>query len=117
MVRCLLFIFSNAEVYYTSIMITFGLLNILFAAIVSLIQLDVKKAIAYGSIAHMGLVVAGLGETFYISESGAVLIIVFHGIVSPLLFFIVGSIYDRIATRNHYYFGSLSLYSPLLALQ
>jgi NADH-quinone oxidoreductase subunit M len=93
------------------------LINILFAAIVSLIQLDVKKAIAYGSIAHMGLVVAGLGESFYMSEGGAVMIMIFHGIVSPLLFFIVGSIYDRTATRNHYYFGSLSLYSPILATQ
>lgn len=115
-VRCLLFLFSNAEIFFSSIIITFGLLNILFAAMVSLIQLDVKKAIAYGSIAHIGLVVAGLGETFYISESGAILIIIFHGIVSPLLFFIVGSIYDRIATRNYYYFGSLALLSPVMAI-
>lgn len=116
-IRCLIFIFSNAEIFFSSLLITFGILNMLYAAMVSIIQLDIKKAIAYGSIAHIGLVVASLGETFNISESGSILIIIFHGIVSPLLFFIVGSLYDRIATRNYYYFGSLSIFSPLLALQ
>ena len=117
MIRCLIFLFSNSEIFFSSILVTFGLINIMFSAIVSLIQLDIKKAIAYGSIAHIGLVVAGLGESFYLSESGSILIIIFHGVVSPLLFFIVGSLYDRISTRNYYYFGSLSIYSPLLAIQ
>jgi NADH-quinone oxidoreductase subunit M len=116
-IRCLVFIFANVEVFLSSILIVFGLLNIIFAAIISLRQLDIKKAVAYGSVAHMGTVVAGLSEIFYISEFGSVLIIVFHGVVSPLLFFLVGSLYDRFGTRNYYYYGSLALYSPILAIQ
>lgn len=116
LIRCLVFLFSNVEVFIGSILFAYGLINIVFAAMISLRQLDIKKAIAYGSIAHIGTVIIGLSEIFNFSEFGSVIIIIFHGLVSPLLFFLVGSLYDRFGTRNIYYFGSLALISPLFSI-
>nr|NP_050061.1 NADH dehydrogenase subunit 4 [Pedinomonas minor]AAD19670.1 NADH dehydrogenase subunit 4 [Pedinomonas minor] len=116
LIRCLVFLFSNVEVFIGSILFAYGFLNMVFAALISIRQLDIKKAIAYGSIAHIGTVVIGLSEVFNFSEFGSVIIIIFHGLVSPLLFFLVGSLYDRFGTRNIYYFGSLALISPLFSV-
>jgi NADH-quinone oxidoreductase subunit M len=90
----------------------FGVINIVYAAFVCLAQKDLKKLIAYSSVSHMGFTLLGMAAMTPTGISGAVLNLFTHGIISPMLFLIVGVIYDRAHHREIEKFGGLASHLP-----
>ncbi|HUK66253.1 MAG TPA: NADH-quinone oxidoreductase subunit M [Anaeromyxobacteraceae bacterium] len=90
----------------------FGVVNIVYAAFVCLAQKDLKKLIAYSSVSHMGFSLLGIAAMTPTAISGAVLNLFTHGIISPMLFLIVGVIYDRAHHREIERFGGLAQALP-----
>jgi NADH-quinone oxidoreductase subunit M len=90
----------------------FGVINIVYAAFVCLAQGDLKKLIAYSSVSHMGFTLLGMAALTPTGISGAVFNMFSHGIISPMLFLIVGVIYDRAHHREINRFGGLAAVLP-----
>ncbi len=90
----------------------FGSINIVYGALVCMAQKDFKKLIAYSSISHMGFVLLGMAAFTEQGISGAVLQMWNHGIISPMLFLLVGVIYDRAHHRRIEGFGGLAHAMP-----
>jgi NADH-quinone oxidoreductase subunit M len=90
----------------------FGVINIVYAAFVCLAQKDLKKLIAYSSVSHMGFTLLGMAALTPTAISGAVLNLFTHGIISGMLFLIVGVIYDRAHHREIARFGGLAQQLP-----
>ncbi|NLN28831.1 MAG: NADH-quinone oxidoreductase subunit M [Firmicutes bacterium] len=77
-----------------------GLIGIIYGALAAMAQQDVKKLVAYSSVSHMGFVMLGLAAGSEMAMNGAMYVMVSHGLISPLMFFLVGSVfYDRTHTR------------------
>jgi NAD(P)H-quinone oxidoreductase subunit 4 len=98
------FIRMNAEMLPAAhaqvapILVVLGVVNIIYAALTSFAQRNLKRKIAYSSISHMGFVLIGLGSFTDLGLSGAVLQMVSHGLIGASLFFLVGATYDRTHT-------------------
>jgi NADH-quinone oxidoreductase subunit M len=90
----------------------FGVINIVYAAMICLAQKDLKKLIAYSSVSHMGFTLLGMAAMTPTAISGAVYNMFTHGIISPMLFLIVGVIYDRAHHREIEKFGGLAQHMP-----
>jgi NADH-quinone oxidoreductase subunit M len=90
----------------------FAVINIVYAAMVCLAQTDLKKLIAYSSVSHMGFSMLGMASMTEAGMSGAVLNLFTHGIISPMLFLIVGVIYDRAHHREISGFGGIAKVVP-----
>lgn len=92
-----------------------GAFSVLYGAFITLRQTDVKRLVAYSSVSHMGLVllgIAALGET---GLTGATYQMVAHGLITGLLFVVIGLMYDRTHTREIAKLGGLARQAPLLA--
>ena len=90
----------------------FAVINIVYAAMVCLAQTDLKRLIAYSSVSHMGFSMLGMASMTEAGMSGAVLNLFTHGIISPMLFLIVGVIYDRAHHREISGFGGIAKVVP-----
>jgi NAD(P)H-quinone oxidoreductase subunit 4 len=88
----------DAHAVFAPILIVLGVVNIVYAALTSFAQRNLKRKIAYSSISHMGFVLIGLGSFTELGLSGAVLQMVSHGLIGASLFFLVGATYDRTHT-------------------
>lgn len=88
----------DAHAVFAPILIILGVVNIIYAALTSFAQRNLKRKIAYSSISHMGFVLIGLGSFTDLGMSGAVLQMVSHGLIGASLFFMVGATYDRTHT-------------------
>lgn len=88
----------EAHVYFAPVLIILGIVNIIYAALTSFAQRNLKRKIAYSSISHMGFVLIGISSFTDIGLSGAVLQMVSHGLIGASLFFLVGATYDRTHT-------------------
>jgi NADH-quinone oxidoreductase subunit M len=110
-------IFSEATNYYLPLVDTFALIGIIYASLTTIRQVDLKRIIAYSSIAHMNLVVLGLFSENIQGVSGAIFLMLAHGIVSSGLFFLVGVLYDKYNTRLLFYYGGLVQTMPLFSSQ
>jgi NADH-quinone oxidoreductase subunit M len=102
----------DATMWAANAMAVFGVINIVYAAFVCLGQTDLKKLIAYSSVSHMGFSLLGMAAFTPAGISGAVLNLFTHGIISPMLFLIVGVIYDRAHHREIAKFGGLAQELP-----
>ncbi len=91
----------------------FGMINIIYGALVALAQKDFKKLIAYSSISHMGYVLLGMASLTSTGINGAILQMFNHGTITAMLFLIVGVVYDRAHTRGIYDFGGLATQMPV----
>jgi NADH-quinone oxidoreductase subunit M len=105
-------ILPDAARWAANAIAVFGVINIVYAAFVCLAQKDLKKLIAYSSVSHMGFTLLGMAAMTPIGISGAVLNLFTHGIISPMLFLIVGVIYDRAHHREIERFGGLAQQLP-----
>jgi NADH-quinone oxidoreductase subunit M len=94
--------------------LVFGLsmVAVVYTSLVALVQGDMKKLIAYSSVAHMGIVTAGLFAMNQQGIEGALIVMLSHGFVSAALFFCVGVIYDRLHTREIDRYGGLAVNMP-----
>jgi NADH-quinone oxidoreductase subunit M len=95
---------------------TLSVVAIIYTSLVALVQEDMKKLIAYSSVAHMGFVTMGIFAGTMQGVAGGVFQMVSHGIVSGALFLCVGVVYDRLHTREIAAYGGLVNRMPLYAL-
>jgi NADH-quinone oxidoreductase subunit M len=105
-------ILPQATKWAAGAMAVFGVINIVYAAFVCLAQKDLKRMIAYSSVSHMGFCLLGMSAFTQQGIDGAVLNLWTHGLISPMLFLIVGVIYDRAHHRNIEGFGGLAQQVP-----
>ncbi len=104
-----------ASQHFAPLMFALGVIAVIYTSLVALAQEDMKKLIAYSSVAHMGVVVIGI-FTFNIQGiDGALFQMISHGIVSAALFLCVGVIYDRMHTREIARYGGLADRMPAYA--
>ncbi|MGJ7920764.1 NADH-quinone oxidoreductase subunit M [Neobacillus sp. LXY-4] len=92
-----------------------GVVNLLYGAYLAFIQKDFKMVLAYSSISHMGIVLIGLGALNAAGIQGAIFQVVSHGLISALLFFLVGVMYERTHTTAIDKLGGLAKGMPLVA--
>ncbi len=88
----------DAHAVFAPALVILGVVNIIYAALTSFAQRNLKRKIAYSSISHMGFVLIGLASFTDIGTSGAMLQMISHGLIGASLFFMVGSTYDRTHT-------------------
>jgi NAD(P)H-quinone oxidoreductase subunit 4 len=88
----------DAHATFAPLLIVLGVVNIVYAALTSFAQRNLKRKIAYSSISHMGFVLIGIASFTDLGLSGAVLQMVSHGLIGASLFFLVGATYDRTHT-------------------
>jgi len=91
-------ILPDAHVKFAPFLVVLGVVNIIYAALTSFAQRNLKRKIAYSSISHMGFVLIGIGSLSALGTSGAMLQMVSHGLIGASLFFLVGATYDRTHT-------------------
>jgi NADH-quinone oxidoreductase subunit M len=99
-IRFSLPMFPLASAYFTPLMFALSAIAVIYTSFVALAQTDMKKLIAYSSIAHMGFVTMGLFALTSEAVQGAIIQMLSHGLVSAGLFLVVGVIYDRLHTRD-----------------
>ncbi len=97
----------EANLYFTPLIMTLSVIAIIYTSLVALVQTDMKKLIAYSSVAHMGMVTIGIFLVNQQGLEGAMIQMISHGIVSAALFLCVGVIYDRMNTREITFYGGL----------
>jgi NADH-quinone oxidoreductase subunit M len=107
--------FPLASHDFAPLVYTMSVVAIVYTSLVALMQEDVKKLIAYSSVAHMGFVTMGIFAATTQGVSGAVFQMISHGIVSGALFLCVGVVYDRMHTREIAFYGGLVARMPLYA--
>ncbi|WP_039758614.1 NADH-quinone oxidoreductase subunit M [Bartonella queenslandensis] len=108
--------FPIASADFAPFVFTLSLIAIIYTSLVALVQSDIKKLIAYSSIAHMGYVTMGIFAANEQGIQGAIYQMLSHGIVSAALFLCVGVIYDRLHTREISAFGGLVNNMPKYAV-
>jgi len=97
----------EATEYFTPLVYTLSIVAVIYTSLVALMQQDMKKLIAYSSVAHMGFVTIGMFTFTPQGIEGAIFVMLSHGLVSAALFLVVGVIYDRIHTREISRYGGL----------
>jgi proton-translocating NADH-quinone oxidoreductase chain M len=108
-------LFPYASLYFTPLVYTLSIIGIVYASLTTLRQIDLKKIIAYSSVAHMGFVTMGLFSLNVQGVEGAILLMLSHGLVSGALFLCVGCLYDRHKTRLVKYYGGCVHVMPLFS--
>jgi NAD(P)H-quinone oxidoreductase subunit 4 len=91
-------ILPDAHAQFAPLLVVLGVVNIIYAALTSFAQRNLKRKIAYSSISHMGFVLIGIGSFSALGSSGAMLQMISHGLIGASLFFLVGATYDRTHT-------------------
>jgi NADH-quinone oxidoreductase subunit M len=114
-IRFSLPMFPLASEYFTPLMFALSAIAVIYTSFVALVQTDMKKLIAYSSIAHMGFVTMGIFAVTNEAVQGAVIQMLSHGLVSGALFLIVGVVYDRLHTRDIDRYGGLADTMPAYA--
>jgi NADH-quinone oxidoreductase subunit M len=107
--------FPEASVEFAPLIYALSIMAIIYTSLVALMQEDVKKLIAYSSVAHMGFVTMGLFAMTTQGVAGGIFQMISHGIVSAALFLCVGVIYDRMHTREIAAYGGLVNRMPIYA--
>ena len=104
-----------ASEFFAPLIYALSVIAIIYTSLVALAQEDMKKLIAYSSVAHMGFVTIGIFAVNQQALQGALIVMLSHGIVSAALFLIVGVVYDRMHTRLIARYGGLVNRMPLYA--
>ncbi|HVM08090.1 MAG TPA: NADH-quinone oxidoreductase subunit M [Acidimicrobiales bacterium] len=115
LVRFGLYLFPEAAVDLAPLMLTLAVIGIVYGAVVATMQKDLKRLVAYSSVAHLGFIVLGTFAFTNQAITGGVLQMVNHGISTGALFLLVGMIYERRHTRQIDELGGLQRPAPVLA--
>ncbi len=107
--------FPDASLYFAPFIFWLSIIGIIYTSLVAYRQTDMKKLIAYSSVAHMGFVTMGIFALNMQGMQGAIFQMISHGIVSGALFFAVGVIYERMHTREIAFYGGIVKYMPMYA--
>jgi NADH-quinone oxidoreductase subunit M len=106
----------EATAYFTPLIYTLSIVAVVYTSLVALMQTDMKKLIAYSSVAHMGIVTIGIFTLNPLGIQGSIMQMLSHGLVSAALFMCVGVVYDRLHSREIDYYGGLVQRMPGYAL-
>ncbi len=115
-IRFSLGLFPDASLYFVPLVYTLSLIAIIYTSLVALMQEDMKKLIAYSSVAHMGFVTLGIFTMTQQGIEGSIFQMISHGLVSAALFLCVGVVYDRLHTRLINRYGGLVSIMPRYAI-
>jgi NADH-quinone oxidoreductase subunit M len=107
--------FPDASVLYRPLVFTLSVIAIVYTSLVAFRQTDIKKLIAYSSVAHMGFVTMGIFAGNEQGMQGAIFQMLSHGLISGALFLCVGVVYDRMHTREIAFYGGLTSRMPWYA--
>jgi len=99
--------FPQASDYFTPLVFALSVIAVVYTSLVAFRQTDIKKLIAYSSVAHMGFVTMGIFAGNSIGIQGAIFQMLSHGVISGALFLCVGVVYDRMHTREIAFYGGL----------
>lgn len=108
--------FPLATIYFTPLVYMLSLVAAVYASLTTLRQIDLKKIIAYSSVAHMGFVTIGIFTLNTQGVEGSIILMLSHGLVSSALFLCVGVLYDRHKTRIIKYYGGLVQVMPIYTI-
>ncbi len=115
-IRFSLGLFPNASEYFVPFVFLLSLIAIIYTSLVALMQEDMKKLIAYSSVAHMGFVTLGIFTFTRQGIEGSIIQMISHGLVSAALFLCVGVLYDRMHTRLIDKYGGIVSIMPRYAV-
>jgi len=102
--------------WFAPALLTLGLINIMYGALLAWRQTDLKSMVAFSSIDHMGFVLVGIAALNVTGFTGALMMMLTHGIITGALFFLVGVIYERAHTRDITAFGGLMASVPVFSV-
>ena len=108
-------LFPVASDYFTPLIFTLSIVAIIYTSLVALMQDDMKKLIAYSSVAHMGFVTIGIFSLTKQGLEGSIIQMMSHGLISAALFLCVGVVYDRLHSRMISSYGGLVNIMPKYA--
>jgi proton-translocating NADH-quinone oxidoreductase chain M len=114
--RFSLTLFPLASIFFSPMVYLLSVLGVIYASLCAIRQTDLKRIIAYSSIAHMNLVTLGIFSFNTIGLEGAILQSISHGFVSGAMFLMIGILYDRYHSRFLYYYGGLVHMMPVYAI-
>jgi proton-translocating NADH-quinone oxidoreductase chain M len=114
--RFSLTLFPQASAFFSPIVYGLSILGVLFASMSAIRQTDLKRIIAYSSVAHMNLVTIGIFSFNILGIEGAIIQSISHGFVSGGMFLLIGVLYDRYHSRFLYYYGGLVHMMPIFAI-
>ncbi len=109
-------LFPVASDYFTPLIFTLSIIAIIYTSLVALMQEDMKKLIAYSSVAHMGFVTLGIFSLTKQGLEGSIIQMISHGLISAALFLCVGVVYDRFHSRMISSYGGLANIMPKYSL-
>jgi len=112
-IRLAMPLFPDAAMDFTPLILTLSVIGIVYGALVSMVQPDLKKLVAFSSVSHLGFVMLGMVAYNAMGVSGSVLQMVNHGLSTGALFLIVGIIYERRHTRLIADFGGIAKVMPV----
>jgi len=112
-VRFSLTLFPEASLFFSPLVYLLSVTGVIYASLCAIRQTDLKRIIAYSSVAHMNLVTLGIFSFNIIGLEGSILQSISHGFVSGAMFFLVGMLYDRYHSRFLYYYGGLVHMMPV----
>ena len=113
LLRFCLPLFPQASIKFAPIISILAIIGIIYGALVAMVQKDMKKLVAYSSVAHLGFVVLGIFALTQESVQGAVIQMVNHGLSTGALFLLVGIIYERTHTREISEYGGIAKIVPI----
>jgi NADH-quinone oxidoreductase subunit M len=116
MIRLCVTMFPGVALDYAPLLVAFAVVSVLYGAAVTLRQKDLKRLIAYSSVSHMGYVLLGIFALTQVSLTGAALQMFSHGIITGLLFAMVGLVYDKTHERNLDNLGGLARQMPVIVV-
>ena len=108
--------FPEASIYFSEYVMWLSIIAVIYTSIVALMQVNIKKMIAYSSVAHMGYVVAGIFTFNQIGIQGAIFQMISHGLVSSALFLCVGVLYEQAHTKEIALYQGLAQKMPKFSL-
>ena len=113
MLRFILPFFPYGSLFFSPVVYFLILISIIYISIIAVRQIDLKKIIAYSSIAHMNFIVLGLFSFNLQGIGGSIFLMLSHGFVSSALFICIGILYDRYGSRLLFYYSSLAKVMPI----
>nr|QVQ56647.1 NADH dehydrogenase subunit 4 [Erythrocystis saccata] len=109
-------LFPKGCLYFSPLIFLLSLIAIIYGSLTTLRQIDLKKVIAYSSISHMGFVTLGIFSLNITGIEGSIILMLSHGLISSAMFFCIGILYDRYATRILKYYGGLVQVMPIFVI-
>lgn len=116
MLRFCLPLFPQSAIEFAPLISVLAIIGIIYGALVSMVQTDIKKLVAYSSVSHLGFVVLGTFAMTLESVQGAVIQMINHGLSTGALFLLVGIIYERTHKRDIAYYGGIAKLVPLYSI-